>query len=144
MSRLMVCGVPRYYLSRERDCLQFPWGGCGGNTNNFPTRHLCLSTCQPAPAQPHPGCGQLPDAGPCRDRLTRYYYDGAHCRLSVSPKDYIGRTCRGIKQRYSFVVTCCVYFVSICLGSPEVLIKFSPGQSRQNSGPEVFTYSSFI
>ena len=79
----MAATVPRYYLSRERDCLQFPWGGCGGNLNNFPSRLSCLSTCQPGPAvtRPGPGCAQPPDAGPCRDRLTRYYYDGSNCRL---------------------------------------------------------------
>ena len=55
-------------------------------------------------------------------------------------KNNVDRTCRGIKQQYSFVVACCVYFVSICLGSPELLIKLfanSPGQSGLNSGPEV-------
>ena len=54
----MAATVPRYYLSRERDCLQFPWGGCGGNLNNFPSRLSCLSTCQPGPAvtRPGPGC----------------------------------------------------------------------------------------
>ena len=73
--------MARYFLSRERDCLQFPWGGCGGNLNNFPSRLLCLSACQPSVPRPEPGCGQQPDAGPCRDRLSRFYYDGTECRL---------------------------------------------------------------
>ena len=62
---------------------------------------------------------------------------------SILIKNYLDRTRRGIKQRYSFVVACCVYFVSICLGSPELLIKLfanSPGQSGLNSGPEVSKY----
>ena len=35
----------RYYLSREGDCFQFPWGGCAGNDNRFLTRAQCLATC---------------------------------------------------------------------------------------------------
>merc|ERR1712038_386444 len=35
-----------YYLSKEDDCFQFPWGGCAGNNNRFVTLDQCLATCQ--------------------------------------------------------------------------------------------------
>ena len=65
-----------YYLARERECYQFPWGGCAGNNNNFSSRQLCLATCRPSPA-----CSLQPEAGPCRDRISRYYFDGQECQL---------------------------------------------------------------
>ena len=64
---------------------------------------------------------------------------GSSGALDLS-KNHIDRTWREMKWRYSFVVACCVYFVSFCLVSPELLIKLfanSPGQSRQNTRQEV-------
>ena len=34
-----------YYLPRLADCLQFPWGGCQGNDNNFLSLRQCRHTC---------------------------------------------------------------------------------------------------
>ena len=34
-----------YYLPREEDCIQFPWGGCQGNDNNFVSIHQCRAAC---------------------------------------------------------------------------------------------------
>nr|Q8AY41.2 RecName: Full=Kunitz-type serine protease inhibitor C; AltName: Full=Kunitz inhibitor C; Flags: Precursor [Bungarus candidus] len=34
-----------YYNSRLRKCLEFPYGGCGGNANNFKTIDECQRTC---------------------------------------------------------------------------------------------------
>ena len=121
--------VFRYYLSREADCFQFPWGGCAGNDNMFLTRSQvilashwlmlsshwsiilwlsqCLATCdvthvasdlghvatrpRQTRAEPeygegdlsshHQRCHQSPEAGPCSDRLTRYYFDGHLCKM---------------------------------------------------------------
>lgn len=84
----MTCDVSRYYLSRAGECYQFPWGGCGGNDNNFPSRSLCLATCQPRPS-----CDLQPEAGPCRERLSRYYYDGQDCQLWVSLSPLALLTC---------------------------------------------------
>lgn len=34
-----------YYLDREEDCLEFPWGGCQGNENNFLSLEQCRAAC---------------------------------------------------------------------------------------------------
>jgi|GEM_PF-3164997 len=38
--------IPRfYYNSEEGDCLQFNYGGCEGNANNFETYSVCIESC---------------------------------------------------------------------------------------------------
>eukprot|EP00090_Calanus_glacialis_P003648 TRINITY_DN12682_c0_g1_i6.p1 TRINITY_DN12682_c0_g1~~TRINITY_DN12682_c0_g1_i6.p1 ORF type:complete len:294 (-),score=61.12 TRINITY_DN12682_c0_g1_i6:23-904(-) len=94
-----------YYLPREEDCIQFPWGGCQGNDNNFVSIHQCRAACHvpqdkqvsssQRPILPIPtmstlpslkenfspsDCQLPPDAGPCQDRITRFYYDGGECQ----------------------------------------------------------------
>jgi len=85
-----------YYLPRLSDCIQFPWGGCQGNHNNFLTLLQCRETCgvststssspllspvlpstvsPPARSRPAPDCLLAPDSGPCTDRLQRFYFD---------------------------------------------------------------------
>jgi len=97
------CGsvVPRwYYLPRQQDCIQFPWGGCKGNNNNFVSLEQCRAACQVSkgdvvtttttyhelPTIPTmreefspSDCNLPPDSGPCSDRITRYYHDGGDC-----------------------------------------------------------------
>ena len=100
------CGsvVPRwYYLPRQRDCIQFPWGGCQGNNNNFVSLEQCRAACQVSKGDIVPtttttttyhtlptiptrkegfspsDCQLPPDSGPCDDRITRYYHDGGDC-----------------------------------------------------------------
>lgn len=34
-----------YYLGKENDCIEFPWGGCQGNNNNFLSLEQCRSAC---------------------------------------------------------------------------------------------------
>ena len=94
-----ITTVARYFLPREDDCYQFPWGGCAGGANMFVSRGACLATCRVTGPPPRVGrrhvdqrveddlpstrCGQPPSSGPCADTLTRYYYDGDTCHTWV-------------------------------------------------------------
>lgn len=38
--------LPRWFFDREEGtCVQFIYGGCGGNRNNFESKEYCLSVC---------------------------------------------------------------------------------------------------
>ncbi|XP_016894176.1 amyloid beta (A4) precursor protein a isoform X3 [Cynoglossus semilaevis] len=38
--------LPRWYFDRQEDrCVQFIYGGCGGNRNNFESEEYCMSVC---------------------------------------------------------------------------------------------------
>jgi len=99
-----------YFLEKEDDCLQFPWGGCQGNDNNFMSLTQCRSACQvplnkprpphltaqqnppvkvaPRPLLPPPAitldisidCNLPPDSGRCGKRMTRFYYNNGQCQ----------------------------------------------------------------
>ena len=98
-----------YYLPREEDCIQFPWGGCQGNDNNFVSLDQCRAAChvpqdkqvstststRASTLSPIPAvsllpslkenfspsdCNLPPDSGPCQDRITRFYHDGGQCQ----------------------------------------------------------------
>ena len=67
--------------------------------------------------------------------------------MRILTKNHVDRTWREMKWRQWFVVACCICFVLFCLGCPEQLIKLfanSAGQSRQNTGQEVFIYRQNI
>ena len=34
-----------YYDHVKQDCLEFSYGGCGGNANNFNTYNECINSC---------------------------------------------------------------------------------------------------
>ena len=90
-----------YYLPREEDCIQFPWGGCQGNDNNFVSLDQCRAACQVPQDKPKSShllqadsplmmlkdpptaqdCHLPPDSGPCEDRITRFYHDGEDCKM---------------------------------------------------------------
>ncbi|XP_037827743.1 kunitz/BPTI-like toxin [Lucilia sericata] len=39
--------IPRWsYDANKKDCVEFKFGGCDGNENNFPSYKACMSTCQ--------------------------------------------------------------------------------------------------
>ncbi|XP_046840288.1 four-domain proteases inhibitor-like [Xenia sp. Carnegie-2017] len=46
--------IPRYYFDENKaKCLQFAYGGCGGNRNNFETQQDCALNCPSAIASPY-------------------------------------------------------------------------------------------
>lgn len=45
--------IPRWYFDRQSNqCLEFLYGGCQGNTNNFETREECQKSCASGTGQP--------------------------------------------------------------------------------------------
>merc|ERR1712064_100939 len=75
-----------YFLSRIGDCIEFPWGGCYGNENNFISQNQCRASCSKlsvstesssstvlssSSSSPPALCSLPPDSGPCQQRLDR-------------------------------------------------------------------------
>lgn len=39
--------IPRWsYDAQQKDCVEFKFGGCDGNDNNFPSYKSCMATCK--------------------------------------------------------------------------------------------------
>uniref|UniRef100_A0A1A9ZC88 BPTI/Kunitz inhibitor domain-containing protein n=1 Tax=Glossina pallidipes TaxID=7398 RepID=A0A1A9ZC88_GLOPL len=39
--------IPRWsYDTQQKDCVEFKFGGCDGNDNNFPSYKACMATCK--------------------------------------------------------------------------------------------------
>ena len=63
--------IQRYYFDKEKHiCKKFIYGGCGGNSNNYKTKHECFDTCG--------DCDSEPDTGPCKAIIPRFYFDQDH------------------------------------------------------------------
>lgn len=72
--------IPRWYFDRQSNqCLEFLYGGCQGNTNNFETREECQKSCAsgtgPPDRQDQDVCKLNSETGPCRALVYRWYYD---------------------------------------------------------------------
>lgn len=60
----------RFYHDPEAGCIEFVYGGCGGNANNFPTLEACEEKCGRIPV-----CRQPQDSGPCRAVILRWWHN---------------------------------------------------------------------
>ncbi|KAF0298572.1 Papilin [Amphibalanus amphitrite] len=59
--------IPRFYYSaKDGKCMEFSWGGCDPNGNNFMTLADCNKQCNP--------CLRPKKVGPCKARMPRYYF----------------------------------------------------------------------
>ncbi|XP_034277907.1 thrombin inhibitor hemalin-like [Pantherophis guttatus] len=106
-----------YYDHKKKICLNFVYGGCGGNKNNFATLQDCLYQCKKfdleLPAENTAGnidwkkltsrrCRLYPKKGWCKKHSTRYYYDFKlhRCRAFT----YHG--CGGNENNFSNYIDC--------------------------------------
>ncbi|XP_064462201.1 BPTI/Kunitz domain-containing protein-like [Ornithodoros turicata] len=65
---------PVYYFdAHQGQCIEFIYGGCYGNLNNFDTYYECRKTC--AGQGDIAVCYLKPDKGPCKGYVPRSYYD---------------------------------------------------------------------
>lgn len=71
--------IPRWYFDfQQGQCLQFIWGGCSGNANNFPTAEACKATCLDP-------CKLPAVVGDCDAAVPRWYFSAlsGHCEPFV-------------------------------------------------------------
>lgn len=65
--------IPRYYFNVYKEqCEIYWWGGCEPKRNNFLTVDECQETCPIIKRNP---CLDAVKSGPCKDAITRYYFD---------------------------------------------------------------------
>jgi len=62
------------YDVKQKACLRFWYGGCGGNDNRFDTRDTCENTCSEESASDSI-CVLPKDNGPCDNYTSKWYYD---------------------------------------------------------------------
>ncbi|XP_068732690.1 papilin-like isoform X2 [Montipora capricornis] len=68
---------PRYFYSKTSGkCEMFIYGGCAGNSNNFPTLELCQEKCQESGDM----CALPKKPGPCKVYMPRWFYNTAKAK----------------------------------------------------------------
>ena len=95
-----------YFDAGKGGCVQFTYGGCGGNANNFKTLAECNDACEVLTTgnEVDEGaeadvCQLEPDAGPCKAIKPRFFFDpesrtclkfqGCHSMLSWAASSFI-------------------------------------------------------
>lgn len=88
---MCMAAMPRWYYDQEKgQCIQFTYGGCDGNGNNFHTHSDCSDACENQEAvfplnagreselkkmHEEDSCRILPAAGSCKEQIPRFYFD---------------------------------------------------------------------
>ncbi|CAG0880940.1 unnamed protein product [Darwinula stevensoni] len=99
--------LQRYYFDTEtRKCMEFTYGGCKGNPNNFPTLQDCQSTCdQSRTDKTHDEsdfCREAKDSGPCYGFMRRYFYDVETGKC----KEFVYGGCKGNRNNFHNLHDC--------------------------------------
>ncbi|XP_077192353.1 papilin-like [Paroedura picta] len=127
-----------HYSPATQKCLPFPYGGCRGNANRFPTLEECRETCSRKDI-----CRLPKDPGPCAERIPRFYYDS----LSQTCEEFVYGGCGGNSNRFE-TQTECVWRCrnpDICRLPPETgscrapRLRYSYNPDRRRC--DTFTYS---
>lgn len=110
---------PKWYFNSELSkCEQFIYGGCQANGNNFNSYQECSAACEPKVILGDSACQLLPDSGPCRMYLERFYFNAqtGQCQKFV----YGG--CQGNSNNFQDESSClqaCSVKSNDCSSAPE-------------------------
>ena len=75
--------IPKWYFDYSTSqCIQFNFGGCQGNGNNFFTKEECNDFCKSNSGKrqgssPEEVCALPSTTGPCRAMMPRYFFNSA-------------------------------------------------------------------
>jgi len=105
--------MPRFYFdSQAGSCLQFFYGGCQGNGNNFRTLEECQEACDshltpmsrtPKLSQPEADiCQQNKDPGPCFALKPRFFFNSG----TGACEEFIYGGCRGNGNNFQSMTEC--------------------------------------
>ncbi|RCN30022.1 Kunitz/Bovine pancreatic trypsin inhibitor domain protein [Ancylostoma caninum] len=96
--------LKRYaYDNKKKRCVQFIYGGCKGNKNNFESMEECTRTCKKAVPEPEQDtCSQPIEVGPCKAMLKRYAYDNKKNKCVR----FIYGGCKGNKNNFESMEEC--------------------------------------
>ncbi|PZC74553.1 hypothetical protein B5X24_HaOG207687 [Helicoverpa armigera] len=89
-----------HYNSTMEQCVQFRYGGCLGNANNFDSRELCQKQCEPTTVE---GQCKLPiESGSCSGNYSRWGFnvDSGKCER------FTWGGCEGNSNRFSTEAAC--------------------------------------
>jgi hypothetical protein len=111
--------IPRWaFDAHQGACVQFTWGGCESNANNFETQAACERACGGEVEV----CALPADPGPCDAAIERWYSDPdtGHCRRFV----YGG--CGGNANNFATLAEC----EGACLDVPRCRQPADPGPCK--------------
>ncbi|XP_068619320.1 papilin [Battus philenor] len=91
----------RWYFDAEQQvCGQFVYGGCLGNANNFDSRELCQTQCEPVKTENE--CSLPIEEGPCSGSYARWAYNAETRRCY----EFVWGGCAGNANRFRTEAAC--------------------------------------
>uniref|UniRef100_A0A6P7FF05 Inter-alpha-trypsin inhibitor heavy chain H3-like n=1 Tax=Diabrotica virgifera virgifera TaxID=50390 RepID=A0A6P7FF05_DIAVI len=89
-----------FYSTDKHECIQFTYGGCGGNDNRFASKEICEETCvNPIGTE---RCKLPISSGGCNQQLLRWFYD----EFEQTCVEYTYGGCLGNSNRFKSKEEC--------------------------------------